>query len=166
MSTLNVKDSSGNWKEIPSIGGYTKDEVNEMLGGKANAEHAHSISEVSGLQNNLNSMQSSISSTMKTFTTLLDTRSSGTSGTVTLNDSVANYRYVMIFVQFGTTQSLCPAIYPGSYLSSIVSLVSQRVVLATDTQYLAIYFPSATSMTVYGSSYTSANIKMLVLGVN
>ena len=89
MSTLNVKDSSGNWKEIPSIGGYTKDEVNEMLGGKANAEHAHSISEVSGLQNNLNSMQSSISSTMKTFTTLLDTRSSGTSGTVTLNDSVA-----------------------------------------------------------------------------
>ena len=31
MSVLYVKDSNGNWKEIPSIGGYTKDEVNTMV---------------------------------------------------------------------------------------------------------------------------------------
>lgn len=31
MSILKVRDSSGNWVEIPSIGGYTKDEINSMI---------------------------------------------------------------------------------------------------------------------------------------
>lgn len=46
MSMLNVKDSSGNWKEIPSIGGYTMDEINTMLASKANLSHTHPFPEI------------------------------------------------------------------------------------------------------------------------
>lgn len=49
MSKLNVKDSSGNWVEITSIGGYTKDEVNTMIAGKANASHTHSFDSLTGI---------------------------------------------------------------------------------------------------------------------
>lgn len=53
MSTLNVKDSSGNWKEIPSIGGYTKDEVNSMLAKKANESHTHTLSQITDISKSL-----------------------------------------------------------------------------------------------------------------
>ena len=53
MSTLNVKDSSGNWKEIPSIGGYTKDEVNTMIAGKANEVHTHTFSQITDISKSI-----------------------------------------------------------------------------------------------------------------
>lgn len=53
MSTLNVKDSSGNWKEIPSIGGYTKDEVNTMLAKKANESHTHTFSQITDISKSM-----------------------------------------------------------------------------------------------------------------
>ena len=53
MSTLNVKDSSGNWKEIPSIGGYTKDEVNTMIAGKANEVHTHTFSQITDISKSM-----------------------------------------------------------------------------------------------------------------
>lgn len=80
MSTLNVKDSSGNWKEIPSIGGYTMDEINAMLANKANRSHNHSISEITSLQSKLNIK----------YTILLDDTARG-NGTYTLSQAVDNF---------------------------------------------------------------------------
>lgn len=160
MSTLNVKDSSGNWKEIPSIGGYTKDEVNSMLAKKANLEHTHLISEV-------NSLQSVLDSSMKTYTKLLDTTSSGLAGTTTLSDSILNYKMILILLQYGGNHALMPILCPSKFISERFYSATTRIVIATDTLYCAVYFPSATSFTLYNSNLGSqSNKKFLIYGIN
>lgn len=160
MSTLNVKDSSGNWKEIPSIGGYTKDEVNSMIAGKANSSHTHPISEVNNLQATLNS-------SMKTYTKLLDTTSSGLAGTATLSDSIRNYKMILILLQYGGNHALMPILCPSKFISERFYSATTRIVIATDTLYCSVYFPSVTSFTLYNSNLGSqSNKKFLIYGIN
>lgn len=160
MSTLNVKDSSGNWKEIPSIGGYTKDEVNAMLGGKANEKHTHTISDV-------NSLQSVLDSSMKTYTLLLDTSSQGMTGTKTLSDSIMNYKYIIVMVQAGVSCSLVPMMCPSIFIKQRNYDSSTKLVMCTDALYYSIYFPSETSITLNDSNLgNQSQKKMVIYGIN
>ena len=160
MSTLNVKDSSGNWKEIPSIGGYTKDEVNSMLANKANLEHTHQISEV-------NNLQATLDAIMKTYTKLLDTDSSGMAGTKTLSDSMMNYKYILVLVQYGSSYAIVPMNCPPKFLRQRYYDASHRMVMSTDSLYYSIYFPSNTTVTLNDSNLGSqSNKKMVIYGIN
>ena len=160
MSTLYVKGSDGNWKEIPSIGGYTMDEINAMIAGKANSSHTHPISEVNNLQATLNS-------SMKTYTKLLDTTSSGLAGTATLSDSILNYKMILILLQYGSSHALMPVLCPSQLMRSSFYSANTRLVIATDSLYCAVYFPSVTSFTLYNSNLGSqSNKKFLIYGIN
>ena len=140
MSILNVKDSSGSWITIPSIGGYTKDEVNTMVAGKANVGHTHPISEI-------NSLQGTLDNILKNDTELLTAQL--TSGTTTISN-ILNYRLIGIYVYNGSGQYLSGATCATPWhLINFCNDSSHRLVLSTDTLYYAIYFPSATSVAVH-----------------
>lgn len=154
MSTLNVKDSSGNWKEIPSIGGYTIDEVNKMVADKAS-------------QSEVNTIKSTLASTMKTYTKLLDTDSSGMAGTKTLSDSMMNYKYILVLVQYGSSYAIVPMNCPPKFLRQRYYDASHRMVMSTDSLYYSIYFPSNTTVTLNDSNLGSqSNKKMVIYGIN
>ena len=154
MSTLNVKDSDGNWKEIPSIGGYTRDEVNRLVADKAS-------------QSEVNTIKSTLASTMKTYTKLLDTDSSGMAGTKTLSDSMMNYKYILVLVQYGSSYAIVPMNCPPKFLRQRYYDASHRMVMSTDSLYYSIYFPSNTTVTLNDSNLGSqSNKKMVIYGIN
>ena len=154
MSTLIVKDSSGNWKEITSIGGYTIDEVNRLVADKAS-------------QSEVNTIKSTLASTMKTYKKLLDTDSSGMGGTKTLSDSMMNYKYILVLVQYGSNYAIVPMNCPPTFLRQRYYDASHRMVMSTDSLYYSIYFPSNTTVTLNDSNLGSqSNKKMVIYGIN
>ena len=157
MSILNVKDSSGSWITIPSIGGYTKDEVNTMVAGKANVDHTHPISEIINLKGTLDDF-------LKNNTVLLSAQL--TNGTKTISN-ILDYRLIGIYVFNGTGQYLSGATCATPWhLINYCNDNSHRLVLSTDTLYYALYFPSATSVAVHNYYVGTGNIPTInIVGI-
>lgn len=138
MSTLYVKGSDGNWKEIPSIGGYTKDEVNEMLGGKANEEHTHTLSQITDFAHKM------------TFTLLCEVTGNSTT-TVTLSQSVMNFDLLIIKTRDSGNWWQMPCVMPA-YTYTDHPSEKYGFITIDNTHYVKYYFPSATSLYIYSST--------------
>lgn len=148
MSTLNVKDSNGNWKEIPSIGGYTKDEVNKMVEGKANQVHTHTLSQITDFAKKM------------TFTEI--GRNTGNSSTtLTLSQSILNFDLLIIKARDNYNYWYPAGIMP-SFTYTDHPNNTYRFLMTTDNHYIDLYFPSATALYINGGN---RNL-VIVYGVN
>ena len=148
MSTLNVKDSSGNWKEIPSIGGYTKDEVNTMIAGKANSSHTHTLSQITDFAKKM------------TFTEI--GRNTGNSSTtLTLSQSILNFDLLIIKARDNYDYWYPAGILPSfTYTDHLDN--KYRILMTTDNHYIEYYFTSTTALHINGGN---RNL-VIVYGVN
>lgn len=148
MSTLYVKGSDGNWKEIPSIGGYTKDEVNTMIAGKANASHTHTLSQITDFAKKM------------TFTEI--GRNTGNSSTtLTLSQSILNFDLLIIKARdnydYWYPASILPSFTYTDHLNN-----KYRFLMTTDNHYIEYYFTSTTALHINGGN---RNL-VIVYGVN
>ncbi len=150
MSTLNVKDSSGNWKEIPYFGGYTKDEVNKMVEGKANQDHTHTLSQITDFAHKMK------------FTLLCEVTGNSTT-TVTLSQSVLNFDLLIIKTRDSSNWWQMPAVIPAFTYTDHPNLTYKLHTIDT-THYVEYYFPSSTSVHISSSTRNLVRIYGVNIG--
>lgn len=137
---LNVKDSSGNWVDITSLDAYTKDEVNAMISGKADASHTHSKSQITDFAHTHH----------MTFTEI-GRYATTSNGTMTLNQSILNFDFIIIRCRT-TWGYWYPATIMQSTLWSEHATNTNRFLATTDQQYVELYFTSVTGLHIAGSN--------------